>query len=296
MRRIPDLRKLIFSCVVLVAACGGTQDDVSVASLPLAEATNTSADEEPASTKPPDTDPLNTEVAETATTTDPPTTITIPTTTTTPLAPPDPLTFVGIDPTVFEPGIPGEVSIVSVLDPAGRDSGLVVLRNNTDDTIFGLEVTATGRDPSGTLVATGQSQGSVEPAVLHAGQLAVAYVYTGTDEVPAGTTFEYQVGDIQTDGTYAGSLPVKITEGAFSPDDIVPEMIGVTQNVLDETVIGPISVLILCFGAANEIVGYANGYTDLDELQPGATSTFSAYVERSDTCERWIGGASGYNF
>ena len=192
----------------------------------------------------------------------------------------------------FPQGTDGEVSVVAVLDPQSRESGLVVFRNGTDQTINSVEVSAIGRDAAGTLVATGDSQGSAEPALIGPGQIGIAYVYTGADELPSDVTFEYDVADFSTDTTFMGNVSLAFVE-------VVPssgKVLGIVENQTSETVSGPISVLVLCFDEQDSIVGYAQAYADRDDLRSGSTSTFDARILRSESCERFIAGASGYDF
>lgn len=202
------------------------------------------------------------------------------------------LSFNAVNPTMFPDAVPGEISIVSVLDPSGRDSGLLVLRNGTQQTLTGFEVSVTGRDPAGTLVATGSDQGSVEPTLIGPGQLAIASVYMGVDALPPDTTFEYEIVDVQSDTEFIGSVSVPIVETSPAGMDVL----GLVENSTEDEVSGPISILYVCLGSDTEITGYARAFTDQDSLAPGSSSPFRARIYRGSACDRSIAGASGYNF
>jgi hypothetical protein len=168
----------------------------------------------------------------------------------------------------------------------------VVIRNGTDQTLTGFEVSVQGRDAAGVLVATGSDQGSVEPTLIGPGQLAIASIYMGIEELPADTEFEYEIVAIDTDTAFIGKVSVPIIETSL----IGPDVLGVAKNSTDAEVSGPISVLYICIGLDNEITGYASAYADQDALDPGATTNFKARIYRGATCEQSIAGASGWDF
>ena len=226
-----------------VAALQAQVDELTEENAQLKELLDDSSTAETAEapeTEPETTEPADTEVpAETEPpATDPPTTEAVVSL----------LSFNGVDPASFPDATPGEITIVSVLDPSGRDSGLLVLRNGTEQTLTGFEVSVTGRDPAGTLVATGWTK--VRRANPHRpGPVGNRIGLYGCRRLPPDTSFEYEIVDVQSDTEFIGGVSVPIVETSSAGMDVL----GLVENSTEDEVSGPISILYVCLGSDTEI-------------------------------------------
>lgn len=185
-------------------------------------------------------------------------------------------------------GEPG-VSIIAsgtVIDERGTVT--VVVRNNTSETVGGIEVTGTARDSDGALVASGSSQG-FEPVVVEPGEIAFGCMYFDISLAEtSGLDFEF---DVDADPVTGSFLPVTVTEINNTGDQLV----GAVTNDNDGEVSGPIGVSAICFGADGNIVDFVDTYTDQDDLDPGANGSFSIGLYGAE-CPAGLAGASGYSF
>jgi len=70
------------------------------------------------------------------------------------------------------------------------------------------------------------------------------------------------------------SLPVTVEEIARVGENIV----GTVRNRLDEIVTGPVGVSVICFDDAGVPIAAVDGYTEQDNVRPGATASPTARV------------------
>lgn len=185
----------------------------------------------------------------------------------------------------FPPGDSGELAIISTgAQDELSDSVTVIVRNNTSEPIGNIEATGTARDAGGALVGSGSSQG-FKPVVVAPGEIAYGYVYFDGG-FPEGSTFDIDVAGEEV-GTYF--RPITITEINNTGDAII----GGLSNDTDVEVTGPISVQVLCFAADGTTIGSHGGYAEQDDLDSGATGSFSISLY-GDECPIGLAAASGY--
>ncbi len=90
-------------------------------------------------------------------------------------------------------GTPGEVAVIAQTAGLDRSGSLpVVVRNNTDSAVSGIELDRAGPPRRRVLAATGSSQG-FEPAIVEPGEIAFGYVYFDYDAEVDGAEFELSV-------------------------------------------------------------------------------------------------------
>jgi hypothetical protein len=168
----------------------------------------------------------------------------------------------------------------------------IVLRNNTDEDLSDVTVSAVARSTSGELIAAGGDQG-FNPNVVLAGSYTLGYIYFDGIALPAEAAFEFDVsGETYTGPGSFSRIDLAVTEAAFLGDRIVGEF----ENTSDLTVTGPIGISIVCFGADGSIFGFEQGYSDKDEAAPGETVPFQVSFYSGIDCTNFLVAGSGFNF
>ncbi|MGI8797200.1 MAG: hypothetical protein ACR2IR_11575 [Acidimicrobiia bacterium] len=190
--------------------------------------------------------------------------------------------------------------VVVANGPSQDGSVPVVVRNNKKRRVTNIEVQGTARDAAGTVIGSGSSQG-IEPAALPPGGIGIGYVYFGFDDEQrlADATFKFTVSaEKSSDAERDYFVSVEVTEHnkveSLEFDFLQGEIVGIVRNPLDIEVTGPIGVLAACFDESGAPVLSSRGYTEVEDLQPGAESPFSVdYFETP--CPTYLVGASGFN-
>lgn len=204
---------------------------------------------------------------------------------------PVPLKTIGGLPTLPK-GKPNTTSVVAV---GTFDNVLpVVIRNNTKKAVADAKITSTVYSGS-KLVGTGSDQG-VQPEIIAAGGLAIAYIYFRRDP-PAGATFRFNVTTSPVGGSFFTAVDIPVTTASYVDGQVV----GIAKNATKKTVSGPLSVYGMCFSANNKIVAMESDFSDADEAPPGAEAPFSldftTYGTKSPpACARIIVSMRGYSF
>jgi len=198
-------------------------------------------------------------------------------------------------------GEPGTLSIVQMGTPRGTSGATVpvVVRNNTKDSLERVTVEGTIKAPDGSLVASGDSQSTMEPVVANPGEYAIGYVYFSASP-PAGATYDLTVrGDKLSSHSFLSSIPIKVNKANVSTDSIgFVSVVGTVVNETSNEVKGPISVTVVCFENNQPTVADMT-FTNADNLAAGAGSSFTAtfYSDTSSSsCNSFIAGSSGYNY
>jgi hypothetical protein len=196
------------------------------------------------------------------------------------------------------PSLPkGKPNATSVVAVGPYDNVLpVMIRNNSKGAVVDAKVTATAYN-GGRLIATGSDQG-VKPELIPAGALALAYVYFNGRELPAGTTYRFNVS----------STPAAKASSFFSAVDIPiktaryvdGQLVGVARSRGSKKVSGPLGVYATCF-TGGKIVAMETGFADSDDALPGVdvpfTLDFSSYgTEEPPACAKILVSMTGYDF
>lgn len=195
------------------------------------------------------------------------------------------------------PGDAGKLGVVFTgKAPEGMSLGSsipVIVRNNTKDSMNGIEVTGTARGADGSLVGSGTSQG-FQPAILAPGEWGISYVYFDTT-IPADATIETTTTGEKTDGPGAlDSVPLKVNELNFKADEYGGNYIGIVANEAKKT-ISTASLYLGCFDAASNLLDVEMGSTDGD-VPAGGTASFNISAPGGTPCAAVAVGASGYTF
>jgi hypothetical protein len=189
-------------------------------------------------------------------------------------------------------GDPGQVSVIAT-GPPNADSAAgtvaVIVRNNTSKTLTSITLSATARDPNGTLIGSGSDQG-IQPNPTKPGEIAFGYVYFGT-QLPATAQLDIKA---QADTT-SSKVGLKINEANLAPGQFgIQQIVGTATNTTDKKVSGPAAVMVECFDASGALHHADTGYAKPDDAEAGETVSFS--VDLRDQCATFLVAASGYSF
>lgn len=188
-------------------------------------------------------------------------------------------------------GEEGEFAVAAV-GPYDGNILPLVLRNNTDQDLTDVTVSATARTASGELIAAGGDQG-FNPTVVRAGSYTLGYIYFDGIALPADATFEFEVnGETFTGYSSFSKIDLSVTDAAFLGDRIVGEF----ENTSEVTVQGPVGISIVCFGADGVVFGFEQGYADKDEAAPGDKIPFQVSFYSGIDCTNFLVAASGFSF
>jgi hypothetical protein len=148
----------------------------------------------------------------------------------------------------------------------------IVFRNNTSAAIAHVDVSATAKDPTGKIVASGSSQ-RTDPSTVQPGQWAFAYIYfdPGTKLAANDTlSFSFQTMPASTDSFNTAAM--RVTQANLSGSSIA----GGVQNTTGHPVEGPISVHAYCLNSAGDPTSVVTGFTSRSSgnLAPNATDSF----------------------
>jgi hypothetical protein len=166
----------------------------------------------------------------------------------------------------------------------------VVVRNNTSDTLAGIEIAGTARS-GGALVGSGSSQ-ELAPANVKPGEFTMGYVFF-SNSVPTGSTYSFTVTGRPAENP-AYDVDLRIAEVNRRPDEFgTDSIIGIVSNPMASPVTGPVSVLVMCFQGSTP-GATATGFTDADSVAPHGTASFSVNAPEGD-CPVYAIGSSGYS-
>lgn len=187
-------------------------------------------------------------------------------------------------------GSAGEVEVVLVGVYDGTSLPIVV-RNNSDEAIAQVTVSATARSASGDLIAAGGDQG-FRPNVVEAGSYDIGYVYFDGADLPADATFEFKVSYEEPGGQFVSALDLTFVEATFLGDRIVGEL----KNEHDDTVTGPIGIEVVCLDSNGALLSEESGYADVEEAAPGESVPFQVSFYGGEDCSMFVLAGNGYNF
>jgi hypothetical protein len=167
----------------------------------------------------------------------------------------------------------------------------IVIRNNTTAAIAHVDITATTKDPSGKIVASGSSQ-ETDPSTINPGQWALSFIYyqIGTTLTVNDTlSFSFQTSPATTDSY--NTAAIQVTQANHSGSYIS----GGVQNTTGHAVLGPISVNAYCLNSAGDPTSIVGGFTSSSSgnLAVGATDSFQI-GPYDQSCPSFLVGASGF--
>ena len=192
---------------------------------------------------------------------------------------------------VFPDGGAGKVDVVASAPIEVNSAGLVTLpvavRNGTNETITSVDVTGAAMDPTGTILASGRSQG-FSPAVVPAGGVSLGYVFFAAD-LPATTKLEFTVASKPLKGEpYFQDL--KVDQANAVGTSVTGKATNTSKNQLN----GPYGVHVTCFDADGALLGSQTGYASPDaDLAAGQSVTFQVDFY-NEPCPTFLVGVSGY--
>lgn len=189
--------------------------------------------------------------------------------------------------------LPGEAGMVDVIAVGVPDEWNVpiVLRNNTDETLILTTIHGTAHDAAGALIGEGEPGAFMSPTVISPGQVAIAAVYFNSREylpLDAVLTFEVETEPVTVAAGFRQDL--EIVDAVHEADGIV----GLARNGTNESLVGKVNVLSVCFDATGTMTEFSIGYADALDLDPGETVPVRVSVADPESCEAFLVGANGY--
>lgn len=197
---------------------------------------------------------------------------------------------------LLPPGEPGELSIV-VVGPYGEIGVPIIVRNNTEETVYDLEILATIRDANGTLIAAEES--APRPSVLEPGAIAIDRLPFWTDlpgPPPVGSTYAFEAYTT-TEAAYlalAGvehpvrTIPLEVNSAERSNSQIIGRAVNTSERPLTT---GP-TITVMCFTNAGEATEYygASMEPPIQPIAVGVEFPFSTSTEEpiEAVCDRFL--------
>ncbi|WP_116996392.1 hypothetical protein [Desertimonas flava] len=209
------------------------------------------------------------------------------------------------DDTTGEPPPPGVSVIGDVEIPEGTGTGDVevvllgapfediavpfVVRNNTDEPLYGLRAESTARASDGTLVAAGRTL-EVAPVVVPPGGYAFGDVaYPASLDGTETHDLQWSSNDDPGD-----EIQVDVVEAELTDDIAGPMYVGIARNTSDHDVTSALTVLAACFDDAGAITSISHAFAGHDGLAAGAEVGFNVGVSRAaDGCTNALIAVSG---
>jgi hypothetical protein len=196
----------------------------------------------------------------------------------------------------FPAGTAGKIDVVATgpltKSPAGDATLPIALRNNTSKAVAHVDITATARDATGTLVATGTSQ-EVDPGALQPGEVGLAFIYfeIGSALPPADAAYSFQTDSQPADTSSFNIAPLKITEADISGDTIV----GTAVNATGKQIQAPYSVNVYCFDSAGNLASTTGTFANENgTLPPLGTASFTVNFYTTPACPSFLVGSTGF--
>ncbi|PZR80388.1 MAG: hypothetical protein DLM65_08095 [Candidatus Aeolococcus gillhamiae] len=153
-------------------------------------------------------------------------------------------------------------------------------------------MTATARDATGTLRATGQSQ-ETDPSQLAPGEAALSFIYfqIGTAaQIPDTAVYAFTSETVPADTSSYNTATAKVTEAKLLGGSIV----GTATNATRAALQGPYNVNVYCFDATGAIVNTSGGFADQNNgVAPGGNLTFTVSLYGA-ACPTFLVGVTGF--
>jgi hypothetical protein len=180
-------------------------------------------------------------------------------------------------------GTVGEVEVIASGTIVGNSIPIVV-KNNSTNSVGILDVVASARDASGTLIGVAEVS-SLAPYNIESGAIQVGLVYFG-EAIPVDAIVEFKV-EVDTPSDYFRNLLIVEAESTDSG------LIGSVMNPYRSPTSGPISINGVGLDGTGTVVGYFSGYGATDDLDPEGTTLFNIDYY-GGFAEHFLVGARGY--
>lgn len=193
-------------------------------------------------------------------------------------------------------GVDDEVSIVMwpPLERTENTSFPVILRNNTDQHIGQIDVSAAIRRGNGEVLGVG-TQFVAVPRVVAPGGMSLIDLSFPSISVTDDATIEFSVSSRPLrQVTYNSSRDLDILVTSFLGKSIVGEV----TNSFDEPIVDPIFVVAVCFDASGDLASYELGSIGGSSILPGQDVAFQITLyffgnRSNDDCSRHLVAATG---
>lgn len=202
------------------------------------------------------------------------------------------------DPTIYITGsnislddIPqGEPGLVVVLAGPPGNFGVVpiVIRNNTDEPVFDIELSATARDAAGNILGTARGD-DIVPDSVPPGGLAIGRVLF-RDTPLENATLDYVLSGGDAPGFLFVNRDLEIVEHNLVGGNVV----GLALNNHDSA-LNLIEVVVMCFDDQSVPTTVRSDFTDQDRVEAGAELPFSVDLLGDEAkCNRYLLAGNGW--
>lgn len=171
----------------------------------------------------------------------------------------------------------------------------IAIRNNTTEPLRQLQISATARDRSAKLVATGSDQG-VQPEQLNPGDVGIGYIYFGGQKLAKDIRFEIEPSATaahEAEFDNVRSLAVAEIERASG------KLVGQARNTGARALAGPFNAFVFCFDEGGRPAAMYQGFAEKQaaaagELVPFTVNLVDPDSPRADVCPRYLVAVSGF--
>ena len=189
------------------------------------------------------------------------------------------------------PGQANELSIIAQGTQTDQSGSLpVVVRNNTSEPVIAVGTSATVRDTTGKLIASGRDQGFY-PWLVNPGDIAIGYIFFSYGfQIPTNAKIDFQINSESTNSTLAsiGKKDLTISE----TNDTGSKVIGILKNNTDNKASLP-HVYMMCFDSSGKPLSHSDSFATPNEIEPGGTASFELDYSQLQSCPVYLIGAEG---
>lgn len=183
-----------------------------------------------------------------------------------------------------EPGL----TVVTAGPPSTFGVVPIVIRNNTDDPVYDIELSATARDEAGSVLGTGSGD-DIVPSYLPPGGLAIGRVLFG-DTPLDGATIDYLITADNDPGLLFSRRDLVVIERNWVGESIAGVMLNPHDTALDLT-----KAVIMCFDDTYTPMDIRVEFTDQERVEAGAELPFSVEMRTDEAmCGRYLVVGSGW--
>jgi len=184
----------------------------------------------------------------------------------------------------------GEPGLTVVTAGSASTFGVVpiVIRNNSDDPVYDIELSATARDEAGSVLGTGSGD-DIVPSYLPPGGLAIGRVLFG-DTPLDGATIEYLIAADEGSGFLFRRRDLTVIEQNWVGESVAGVMVNTHETALDLT-----KAVVMCFDDNYTPTDVRVEFTDQDRVEAGAELPFAVDMRADATvCGRYLIVGSGW--